>query len=198
MSQNTVSSQKNRTEQAILNAASKVWAYNRTASLPQIAEAAGVGRTTLHRYFPEREMLLKAAVQYSLQAINCSVVDAQPAMGTPSQALERVITALVANSELITFVFSGQSLSVQETSSKDEKTTDRDPIIELIKRGQTEGVFSKDVTSEWIQQVIWAIIYTAFEQVNKGAIDKYQLVTIIITTLQSGIYKHIDATNNIL
>ncbi len=43
---------RNRTERAILEAAVSVLARDRAATLPQIAQAAGVGRTTLHRYFP--------------------------------------------------------------------------------------------------------------------------------------------------
>ena len=49
-----------RTRQAILSAAIEVLGQNPSAALSDIAAAADVGRTTLHRYFPERSDLLRA------------------------------------------------------------------------------------------------------------------------------------------
>ena len=51
---------RGRTRKAILDAAIGVLATDPAASLGQIADAADVGRTTLHRYFPERADLLTA------------------------------------------------------------------------------------------------------------------------------------------
>ncbi|MDQ3577436.1 MAG: TetR/AcrR family transcriptional regulator, partial [Actinomycetota bacterium] len=41
-----------RTRRAILDAAISVLSRNPAASLAEVAEAAQVGRTTVHRYFP--------------------------------------------------------------------------------------------------------------------------------------------------
>ena len=51
---------RHRTRRAIVEAAIGVISDNPTAPLSEIAEAAGVGRSTLHRYFPERTDLLRA------------------------------------------------------------------------------------------------------------------------------------------
>ena len=51
---------KNRTRQAIIDAAIDLLAANPACSLGDIAAAAQVGRTTLHRYFAERADLLAA------------------------------------------------------------------------------------------------------------------------------------------
>ena len=32
--------------------------------------------------------------------------------------------------------------------------------IALIKRGQAEGAFDPDVSPEWIQRVLWSLVYT--------------------------------------
>ena len=54
---------RGRTRKAILDAAIRVLAADPSASLGQIADAADVGRTTLHRYFPDRAELLAAVMQ---------------------------------------------------------------------------------------------------------------------------------------
>ncbi|HZC09115.1 MAG TPA: helix-turn-helix domain-containing protein, partial [Mycobacterium sp.] len=55
-----------RTRAAILAATASVLARNRSATLPDIADAAGVGRTTLHRYFADRERLIQEATVDSI------------------------------------------------------------------------------------------------------------------------------------
>jgi AcrR family transcriptional regulator len=49
-----LSSVQARTRAAILAATAAALAANRTATMPEIATVAGVGRTTLHRYFAGR------------------------------------------------------------------------------------------------------------------------------------------------
>ncbi|WP_159149695.1 TetR family transcriptional regulator, partial [Dietzia lutea] len=51
---NTETGARARTRSAILDAAVEVLAEDRQASMADIATAAQVGRTTVHRYFPER------------------------------------------------------------------------------------------------------------------------------------------------
>lgn len=54
------SATRERTRKAILDAAVSVFASKPAATLSEIASAAKVGRTTLHRYFPERSDLVDA------------------------------------------------------------------------------------------------------------------------------------------
>ena len=45
-----------RTRRSLLDAAVFVLSKDSSASLSEVATTAGVGRTTLHRYFPTREL----------------------------------------------------------------------------------------------------------------------------------------------
>ena len=65
----TESATRTRTRQAILAAAVTVFARDPSAALGEVAAAAGVGRTTLHRYFPERSDLLSALVVHVLEQV---------------------------------------------------------------------------------------------------------------------------------
>lgn len=181
-------SAKNRTERAIVAAAVRTWAGERGATLPQIAEAAEVGRTTLHRYFPERDGLLRAATEHALEVIGGAIAEAQPETGHPQEAMRRVVAALASASEAIMFVFGDQSLirDVVPTTEPDLPTP-HDPVIDLIRRGQAEGVFDDQLTAEWIQQVLWGVSYTAFEQVAEGSLAKFDVAATVIRTLEQGI-----------
>lgn len=169
-------------------AAVSTWASARTATLPQIAEAAEVGRTTLHRYFPERDGLVRAAVEHALEAIGGAIAEAQPDTGHPLQAMRRVVAALASTSEAIMFVFGDQSL-VRDVvpTAKPDLPTPHDPVIELIRRGQDEGVFDDQLSAEWMQQVLWGVSYTAFEQVAQGVLTKFDVAATVTRTLEQGI-----------
>jgi AcrR family transcriptional regulator len=78
-----------RTRRAILNAAASVFARNRSATLADVAEAAEVGRSTLHRYFADRDDLINSVVADSYQAIKQSVVYADVERGEPIEAMRR-------------------------------------------------------------------------------------------------------------
>ncbi|WP_199435053.1 TetR/AcrR family transcriptional regulator [Qaidamihabitans albus] len=188
MSAKQASSARNRTERAIVTAAVRVWAGDRSATLPQIAEAAEVGRTTLHRYFPERDGLLRAATEHALEGIGGAIAEAEPDKGHPLEAMRRVVAALASASEAIMFVFGDQSLvrDVVPTAEPDLPTP-HDPVIELIRRGQAQGVFDDQLSAEWIQQVLWGVSYTAFEQVEQGVLAKFDVATTVTRTLEQGI-----------
>ena len=87
---------RDRTRGAILAAAASVLARDRTATLSDIAEASGVGRTTLHRYFPDRESLIEATVKDSIRAIQQSVAEAVLDQGPALDAMRRAVAAMVA------------------------------------------------------------------------------------------------------
>jgi AcrR family transcriptional regulator len=193
MGSKQASSARNRTERAIVTAAVSLWMRDRTATLPQIAEAAEVGRTTLHRYFPEREGLLRAATEHALEVVAGAIAEANPDKGHPLEAMRRVIAALASASEAIMFVFGDQSL-VREVApvAEPDLPTPHDPVIDLIRRGQAEGVFDDQLSAEWIQQVLWGVSYTAFEQVEQGALAKFDVVATVTRTLEHGITAHAD------
>jgi AcrR family transcriptional regulator len=192
VSVNQTSSARNRTERAIVTAAVRVWMRDRAATLPQIAEAAQVGRTTLHRYFPERDGLLRAATEHALEAVAGAVAEAEPDKGPPREAMRRVVAALASESEAIMFVFGDQTL-VRDVLPVAEPNlpTPHDPVIDLIRRGQAEGVFDDQVSAEWIQQVLWGVSYTAFEEVEQGTLAKFDVAAIVTRTLERGIIAHV-------
>ncbi|MFJ1746560.1 TetR/AcrR family transcriptional regulator [Streptomyces sp. NPDC088116] len=188
MSAQDTSSARNRTERAILKAAAAVWARDRAATLPQIAVAAEVGRTTLHRYFPERDGLLRATTEFALEAVGLAIAEAEPDKGPALEAMRRVVAALASASDAIMFVFGDQSLVRDVVPDADpDLPTPHDPVIDLIRRGQSEGVFDTQLSAEWMQQVLWGVAYTAFEQVERGALAKFDVTATVTRTLEQGI-----------
>ena len=178
---------RSRTRGAILAAAASVLARDRAATLPDIAEAAGVGRTTLHRYFPDRESLIEAAVEDSIQAIYQSVAEAALHQGPSMDAMRRAVAAMVAVGDRLMFVF-GDPRLLQGYRAPDGVVPPSDPVLDLIERGQAEGAFDPEVSASWIQHVLWVLVYRGCEDADSGELPRHGITATVIRTLENGIH----------
>ncbi|WP_075743849.1 MULTISPECIES: TetR/AcrR family transcriptional regulator [Actinoalloteichus] len=181
---------RGRTQRAILSAAASVLARNRTATLPEIAEAAGVSRTTLRRYFPDRDGLISAAVEDSVEAIEQAVADAEIEQGAPAEAMRRLVAAMVSVGDRLMFLFADPQILEGHGGANGvpaPPSAPDDPVIALIERGQAEGVFDREVTPDWIQRVLWSLVYTGYEEADQGRLSRHGVTSVVIRTLENGI-----------
>jgi AcrR family transcriptional regulator len=72
---------KARNHETILTSAITVLAADPEASMHRIAEASGIGRTTLYRHFPDRQALIDAILDRALSDVNQIVDEALDAAG---------------------------------------------------------------------------------------------------------------------
>ncbi|MCP2258263.1 transcriptional regulator, TetR family [Streptoalloteichus tenebrarius] len=181
-----MSGARSRTRRAILSAAASVLARDRTATLPAIAEAANVGRTTLHRYFPDREALIRETIKDSAEVVSRSVQDAAPHEGPPLEAFRRVITAFVDVGDRLMFLF-GDPRLLESRGPTSQPIAPGDPVLDLIRRGQAEGVFDPELSPFWIRSVVWSLVYTGCEEAANGNLPRHGVVSTVLRTLENGI-----------
>ncbi|MFE5856719.1 TetR/AcrR family transcriptional regulator [Streptomyces sp. NPDC056500] len=192
---------RNRTRRAILGAAAEVLARDRTATLADIAKAAQVGRSTLHRYFPDRDDLIHAAVADSYLVIQQSIQDAAVDQGTALEAMRRLIAAIVDTGGRMLFLY-GDSRVLEDFAAHDggdgaaeaaEGESDTAPdsvssmVVDLIRRGQSEGAFDPTLDVDWVQDVIWALVYTGCEAASRGTLPRHGVTTAVVRMLENGI-----------
>lgn len=166
---------RHRTRRAILAAAATVLAGDQTATVAEVAEAAEVGRSTLHRYFPDREELVRAVVAESGQALAESVRQAAPDQGPPADALRRLVVALMDTGDRLRFLAATRQLP------------DLPAVRELIERGQAAGVLDPRLGPEWIRQALWALVRAGCEEVARGRMHRHGATATVIHTLENGV-----------
>lgn len=162
-------------------------ARDRAATLPQIAAAAGVGRTTVHRYFADRDTLITAAVEDSAQVIGEAITEARLHEGTPREALHRLVTAYLSVGDRLIFLFNDPHVMQGYGVHHPDSPPASDPVMDLIERGQREGVFDAQATAWWIQHVLWALVYTGIDEVDRGNVSRHGVAATVIRTLERGI-----------
>jgi AcrR family transcriptional regulator len=175
-----------RTRRAILSAAASVLARDRTATLADIAEAADVGRSTLHRYFADRDELVRAAIDDSFQVLTQSVTGAAIHEGPAMDALRRLVAALVDTGDRLLFLF-GDTRTLEGVDLGTAQSEDH--LADLVRRGQQEGVFDPEITPYWFEQVLHALVYTACLAASEGKMPRHGVTATVIRTLENGIAK---------
>jgi AcrR family transcriptional regulator len=175
-----------RTRRAILDAAFDVFAKRPTATLSDVADAAQVGRSTLHRYFPDRAALIDALVRDGVSATEQAFNDAALDQGSPIEALRRLVPALFDIAPRMNFLFAeADAAKWKEVESEFEKI--HWPVGMLIHRGRKAGVFDRSLSDDWIVRVLWYLMSAGAEAVAEGAMVKHEAISSISQILENGV-----------
>ncbi|MCP3804756.1 TetR/AcrR family transcriptional regulator [Allokutzneria sp. A3M-2-11 16] len=179
------SGSRSRTRRAILDAAIALLATRPQASLAEVADAAGVGRSTLHRYFPERTELLSAVVEDSMAQLTAAVAAAELDRGTPAQGLRRIIHTYFELSPVLLVLFGEHLIDTRKDLVGDLDELDA-PVFALLERGQREGYFDAEVSKEWLNRVLWAVVYVGIDATAEGTMTRHAALESITRTLEHG------------
>ncbi|MDT5362206.1 MAG: TetR/AcrR family transcriptional regulator, repressor for lfrA [Mycobacterium sp.] len=173
---------RSRTRKAILDAATSVLAQNPAASLGDIATAAEVGRSTLHRYFAERTDLLHALARHVHQLSNAAIEHAEPDCGPPVEALRRVVECQLDLGPIIPFVFNEPSILADPELAALLDTGD-EVIVDVLNRASTRGSAGPP---DWPRLVFWALLEAGYQAIRRNSAPRVQIVDAIMASLTEG------------
>ena len=179
----TTSPSRTRTRQAILDAAIDVLARNGSASLGDIAVAARVGRTTLHRYFPDRAELLTAVMQETGQQLGDAATRARLDEGPGLDALLRACQALLQLGDLLTLMFS-EVVSIESCGAE---LGFAQALDDACARGLADGTLDARLTAGWIQGVLWSSLYLGWSELREGSTPPHDVVSQLLLTVRKAI-----------
>ncbi|WP_153413390.1 TetR/AcrR family transcriptional regulator [Nocardia macrotermitis] len=114
-------------------------------SMAEFADAAGVGRTTLYRYFPNREALYAAMFDAALDDLFARVEEAGLDRVPVREAIARLARAFIANGRYATLVHDELAACRRADEVERRLTT---PMREVLERGIESGVLRSDLTVE--------------------------------------------------
>ncbi|MFC6017434.1 TetR/AcrR family transcriptional regulator [Plantactinospora solaniradicis] len=171
-----------RTRRAILDAAITVLSQHSAASLADVADAAGVGRTTLHRYFPERADLMTALSADVLARIDAAAERSQLDRGPAPDALERLCQELFELGDILMCVFSQPELV--NTQAWEECSEADKALIRLVERGHAEGTLDPGLDPIWVQQVLWSLLYAAWQHTREHSVSKHRALGLCLRSLR--------------
>lgn len=178
---------KERTRQRILNTATHLLAENPRASLTEIAEAAQIGRATLHRYFPGREHLIDALTLAAIEATDQAVIPIyKETKRPPLERLKKVIAAVIplgAHYHFLTFEMG----SMQDKTVKERYQVQLKRLKQLIIELQHTQDIASDIPAIWVVHTFDALLYAAWIAVSEGEIAPDAAAELTLRTLLQGV-----------
>ncbi|MBU7598294.1 TetR/AcrR family transcriptional regulator [Streptomyces sp. P38-E01] len=175
-----------RTRRAILDAAVTVMSQDRNAPFSEIAKAAEVGRSTLHRYYPDRSALVGALVRDASRATEIAFVEAELDSGTPEEALHRLVPAMFDLGPRVGFLFNELEHSELDW---DERAWEAShiPVGMLFHRGRQEGYFDPEIDDDWFVRILWYSMMAGLEAVGERKLSKHQAIARVVRLLEGGL-----------
>lgn len=174
-----------RTRTAILEAAVTVLSTEAQASLADVAAAAGVGRTTLHRYFPDRADLIRSLCHHVVHQSRQAIERAEPHTGPVEAALRRIVEEHFDLGPILMYIYEEPLLRADPVIVA-EMTSMEESIDEVLAR--PDANLNPQLSRVWVRRTFWGLLYAGWETAKNGEMTRQQIIEAIMTTLTHGVY----------
>ncbi|MDP2712049.1 MAG: TetR/AcrR family transcriptional regulator [Solirubrobacteraceae bacterium] len=175
-----------RTRRAIVAAAIEVLAGDGGASLSEVAAAAQVSRTTVHRYFAERSDLIAAVADEAIAQVTAATRRACLDRGPAPKALARLCREYFELGSVLTILFNGVVDITEQDWARCETDSDRE-LAATVARGREEGSIAPDLTDAWIVQLVWTLLYTAWTYVREQDVPRQEGLELCLRSLRKAV-----------
>lgn len=172
-----------RTRSAILDAAIDVLGVDAGASLSDIAAAARVSRTTVHRYFAERADLLAGVTDEMLRRITRAAERARFDQGPAPAALERGLREYFELDRELGVMFTGAIEIADEDWGRYEIAPERG-VGAAVARGQADGTIDPTLPAEWVENHLWALLYTSWSYGRENDVPRQTTLDLCVVSLR--------------
>lgn len=140
-----------RVAEAILDGAARIFVLQgEQASMNAVAEAAGVARATVYRYFPNRDALLEELAQVALDDLDARLSAARIEEVSPEDGIARTVRILVELGDSSVLLARERFRS----GSVDFERKLAGPLRQLFDRGQAGGELRKDIASARLAEAL--------------------------------------------
>lgn len=173
-----------RTRRDIVEAAIICWAADNSRSLGEVADRAGVGRTTLNRYYSNRAELVAAVDAECRERFTGAVSRARPGEGSGLAALQRICAEITQLGPVLGLIFADNALVDPDTWAGEE---DQDDLGSVIVRGQTDGSIAPDLPTDWVAIHTWTSLFAAHLMLQSASTTRYEVSQLLVRTLASGV-----------
>lgn len=172
---------------AILETATRVLAASPTATLADVARAAGISRTTLFMRFATRDDLLLALAVDAIDRIDAAILAAgiTDASHDPVVALADLTASMMPLGARLGYLLRERSLDDNEELRERWAQIDR-TITDAVRRAQAAHRVRADLPALWVADAWFWLVVAAWEAVEAGRIAPVDGPRLVITTLLDG------------
>jgi TetR/AcrR family transcriptional repressor of mexCD-oprJ operon len=175
-----------RDRTALLQAAANVLGKDFGASMQQIAAAAGIGRTTLHREFATREELVEAVAERALEQCQRQFDQARIDDAPVLEAFDALLGDVMLLAQGYNLLLSEPHIyRVPRLVDENERLNAR--LERFFARGQAEGVFRSDLSARWLVYSVGSQFVAIWWAVQDGYVGAKDAPRILRATVLEGV-----------
>jgi AcrR family transcriptional regulator len=169
-----------RVAAAILEAAAQIFAHRGDdANLGDVADAAGVARATVYRYFPNRRRLLDELARMVAEDAHERLTSARIDEVPVEEGLSRAVRAFVDLGDAFVVL-------VRERDRSEAREFERlvaVPIRRLLEAGRSAGRIRQDIPTAWLAESLFGLVASVRRQ---GALGRDDTVAAIAAVFLQG------------
>ncbi|MFE9645855.1 TetR/AcrR family transcriptional regulator [Streptomyces sp. NPDC006365] len=169
----------------VLRSAAALLTRKSTATMDEVAKAAGISRATLHRQFAGRDALVRALEALGIEECEAALDAARPAEGPASEAVRRLVREIEPVAGLLSFLYTENQLFEGEQQNEGWERLDAQ-IAALFRRGQESGEFRIDLTPAWLTEALFGLIASGAWVVLSGKVAAKDFHHMIVELLLGG------------
>lgn len=151
----------------VLRSAAALLTRKATATMDEVAKAAGISRATLHRQFAGRDALVRALEALGIAECEAALDAAGLDSGPASDAVRRLVHAIEPAAGLLAFLYTENQLYEGEDVNPGWTAID-ERISALFRRGQLAGEFRIDLTPAWLTEALFGLMASGAWMVQSG------------------------------
>ncbi len=156
-----------------------------TATMDEVAKAAGISRATLHRHFAGRDALVRALEALCIAECEAALESARLDDGPASDAVRRMVREIEPAAGLLAFLYTESQLFEGEEQNTGWARID-DRIAAVFRRGQRSGEFRIDLTPAWLTEAIYGLVASGAWAVSEGRVAAKDFHFMIVELLLGG------------
>jgi AcrR family transcriptional regulator len=161
-----------RNREAVIEAAITLLAERPTASMGDIADASGLGRTTVYRHFPNREDLIRALFVRVVEDGRAMAAATAASSQLPLDALRGLGPKIVEIGERYRFLDTHRHIREAALASAEDGSDD--PLAGYLAAAQARGELRDDMPVPWMLATIRALGIASVDQLIAGHVTPEQ------------------------
>ena len=181
----TLGRSRHAAKRPLLDVVAEVLLAQPGASLAEVAEAAGISRTTLHKHYATRDDLVRAVGLRATEIWEQAVDRVADEPGTEA-GLRGLLGAMIESGPQLAFLWRNPVLD------EDHELVQRYIDVEkrclaVLDRARRQGLIAASTPDWWLLQTVYALVYTAAEAVQMGKLAPLDAPGLALGTLLHGL-----------
>ncbi|MEU5182397.1 TetR/AcrR family transcriptional regulator [Streptomyces longwoodensis] len=168
----------------VLRSAAALLTRRPTATMDEVARAAGISRATLHRHFAGRDALVRALESLGVAECEAALDRARLDDGPAGDALRRLVREIEPAAGLLAFLYGENQLWEDGGDEPWARLDTR--IATVFVRGQQSGEFRIDLSPVWLTEALYGLVASCAWATQAGRVAPKDFTHMVVELLLGG------------